>query len=400
MEGPKFIQTIRLDSVLSYGPGTEEFPLESLNVLIGPNASGKSNLIETLSILAGAPTDLQDPILKGGGVNSWLWKGAEQPPTATIDVTLTYSTPFGGSQVPIRYRLSFTEVLGRFHLVDEAVESEKPLGPYENQPYIYYRYQEGRPVINVKETGATRNLKREDVNPNQSILSQRRDSFSYPELTNVSWLFQSMGFYDDMYFGRNAPSRHPQEANLPQNLLMRDALNLTLVLNDLLNRPQVRPQILEHLREFYPSFKDVVTPIMAGTVQTSFHEEGLVHSVPARRLSYGTMRFLYLLAVLCHPNPPSIICIEEPELGLHPDIIPEVAKLLLDASQRSQIFITTHSDILVDALTDVPEAVVVCEKVDGATQLRRLDADELKPWLEEYRLGELWTRGRFGGNRW
>ena len=107
------------------------------------------------------------------------------------------------------------------------------------------------------------------------------------------------------------------------------------------------------------------------------------------------------LAVLCHPTPPPVVCIEEPEIGLHPDVIPEVAKLLVEASSRAaRIFVTTHSDILVDALTDVPEAVIVCEKSDGATQLRRLDAEELKPWLEKYRLGELWTKGRFGGNRW
>ena len=73
---------------------------------------------------------------------------------------------------------------------------------------------------------------------------------------------------------------------------------------------------------------------------------------------------------------------------------------MVEASARSQIFVTTHSDILVDALTDVPDAIIVCEKIDGATQLRRLDANELKPWLEKYRLGELWTSGEIGGNRW
>ena len=85
---------------------------------------------------------------------------------------------------------------------------------------------------------------------------------------------------------------------------------------------------------------------------------------------------------------------------MHPDVIPEVAKLLVEMSSRTQIFVTTHSDILVDALTDTPEAVIVCEKSEGATQLRRLDATQLKPWLEEYRLGELWTSGEIGGNRW
>ena len=104
---------------------------------------------------------------------------------------------------------------------------------------------------------------------------------------------------------------------------------------------------------------------------------------------------------LCHPDPPPVICLEEPELGLHPDIIPEVAKLLVEASTRTQLFVTTHSDILVDALSDTPEAVIVCEKSDGATQLQRLDApEEFKPWLEKYRLGELWTSGHIGGNRW
>ena len=75
-------------------------------------------------------------------------------------------------------------------------------------------------------------------------------------------------------------------------------------------------------------------------------------------------------------------------MGLHPDIIPEVAKLLIEASTRSQIFVTTHSEVLVDALSEVPEAVVVCEKVDGATQTAPTWISEtLKPWLEKYRLG-------------
>ena len=401
MKGQRFIQTIRLDSLLSYGPGTAEFPLQPLNVLIGPNASGKSNLIEALSILAAATGDIQVPILRGGGVAEWLWKGSENSPTATVEVVLAYHELLSSNAIPMRYRLAFRDFFGLFQILDEFVESAIPLGPNDTKPYVYYQYREGRPVINVLgKNGTTRNLELETVDHSQSILSQIRDPYSYPELTSVGSLFQSMAFYDDLYFGRNALSRLPQQTNLSQNILTSDASNLNLVLSDLLNKPSVREQILERLKEFYPYFKNVLTPIVAGTVQTSFHEEGLVHSVPAIRLSYGTMRFLYLLAVLCNPKPPLVICIEEPELGLHPDIIPEVAKLLVEASSRSQLFVTTHSDILVDALADVPEAVVVCDKVDGATQLRRLDANDLKPWLAEYRLGELWTRGRFGGNRW
>ena len=396
MEGVKLIQTIRLENMLSYGPDTAPFALEPLNVLIGPNASGKSNLIEALSLLAAAPRDLQEPIRGGGGVHDWLWKGASPDVTATVDATVE---PPPGASATLRYRLSFAETGARFELRDEAVESEGPLYPSEERPYIYYQYQDGRPVLNVRgET--TRQLKREDVKPDQSILSQRRDPDSYPELTYLADKFERVSFYREWSLGRYTPPRMPQKPDLRQDRLMEDASNLGVVLSDLLNAPPVKEQLLERMRDFYPSFRDVHATVNGGTVQIFFHEEGLRQPVPATRLSDGSLRYLCLLAVLCHPDPPPVVCIEEPELGLHPDVIPEVAKLLVAVSSRSQLFVTTHSDVLVDALSDVPEAVVVCEKSAGATQLRRLDADDLRPWLEEYRLGDLWTQGRFGGNRW
>ena len=218
-------------------------------------------------------------------------------------------------------------------------------------------------------------------------------------MTYLADKFERIRFYREWNFERGKPPRSPGRTDLPKGNLLEDASNLGLVLNDLMNRPPVMDQILEHSRSFYQSVKHIATPIASGEVQISFHEEGLQHSVPATRLSDGSLRYLCLLAVLCHPDPPPVICIEEPEIGLHPDIIPKVAKLLVEASSRSQIFVTTHSDILVDALTDTPESIVVCEKFDGATQLSRLDKTELEPWLERYRLGELWTRGDIGGNR-
>ena len=144
MEGKRFIRTMRLKNMLSYGPGSAELSLEPLNVLIGPNASGKSNLIEALSLLADTPRDLQKPIREGGGVHEWLWKGGHQTETATLDVTVDY--PKG--RLPLRYRLSFMETGSRFDLRDEAIENEIPIPPNE-RPYLYYVYQEGRPTLNV-----------------------------------------------------------------------------------------------------------------------------------------------------------------------------------------------------------------------------------------------------------
>ena len=87
-------------------------------------------------------------------------------------------------------------------------------------------------------------------------------------------------------------------------------------------------------------------------------------------------------------------------MGLHPDLIPALASLLRDASTRMQLVVTTHSDALVDALSDTPEAVLVCEKHEGSTTMRRLNKADLSDWLEKYTLGQLWRRGELGGNRW
>jgi predicted ATPase len=122
--------------------------------------------------------------------------------------------------------------------------------------------------------------------------------------------------------------------------------------------------------------------------------------IPATRLSDGTLRYIALLTILCHPDPPPLVCIEEPELGLHPDILANVGDLLKAASERMQLIVTTHSDFLVDRFTDQPESVVVCDKINGQTKLRRLEKREISGWLEDYRLGQKWIDGEIGGVRW
>jgi predicted ATPase len=81
-------------------------------------------------------------------------------------------------------------------------------------------------------------------------------------------------------------------------------------------------------------------------------------------------------------------------------MIHELAKLLVDASTRMQLIITTHSDRLIEEFSETPEVVVVCEKENGSSTLRRLNANQLSSWLEKYSLGQLWNRGPLGGTRW
>ena len=420
MDGKRFLRTLRLTNFLSFGEEGAEIPLEPLNVLIGLNASGKSNLIEAIRLLQATPRDLLEPIRQGGGVGEWLWKGAKSTPVAEISVVVEYPDDL---MIPLRYQLCFTQETQRFSLVDEAIIREH--GPYpdpeierilseDDKPDYLYSFQQGAPVISVREVDApkeghtlgsgvsrvSRQLGRGSLALNLSVLAQIRDREHYPEITYLGDQFGKIKVFQEWNLGRYTAPRMPQKVDLPDDFLEPDASNLGLVLNNLQHQPGVEKQILSNLREFYEAFDHVTIRIQGGTVQVFVHERGLNQPVPATRLSDGTLRYLCLLTILCHPDPPPLICIEEPELGLHPDILPTIAELMIDASQRTQLIVTTHSEVLVSALTEVPEAVIVCERNNAGTHLRRLERKALEDWLKDYSLGELWRMGEIGGNRW
>jgi len=386
------VEQLRLTNLLSFGANPEPLELRNLNVVIGPNGSGKSNLLEAIDLLRNAPGNLAGPIREGGGgIRDWLWKGGKGTPVASVDAVLV--NPFGPTS--LRYVLAFTELAQRLTIVDERLENDRPDAGH-TEPYFYYRFQNGRPVLNVR--GAQRALQRESIDTERSILAQRRDPDLYPEITHLAEILTKIRLYREWSFGRYTAARLPQKADLPNNALEPDACNLGLVLSRLRRDPAVKTRVLTALKALYDGIEDYDVQIEGGTVQVFLHEGAV--PIPATRLSDGTLRYLCLLAILCHPEPPPLVCIEEPELGLHPDILPTLAGLMREASERCQLIVTTHSDVLVDAMTDSPESVLVCEKNNGATQLRRLSAEGLKPWLERYRLGELWTRGEIGGTRW
>ena len=395
------INSIRLSNFLSFGNDSEEILLNPLNIVIGTNGSGKSNFLEAFDLLRCAPSDITKPIREGGGVSDWLYKGDNKQSNAAIDVVVKNSLP-NPKYNELRYAIEFNAVGQQFEIVDEKIVSKQP--DYgETSPYIFYDYVNGRPTLNILDDAngyKSRKLQREDIDITQSILVQKRDAIHYPEITQLAQDFSKIKMYREWNFGRYTPARLPQKADLPNKYLEPDCGNLGLVLNQIRMNPPSKRTLLKELQFFYADVEDYDVSIVSNTVQIVFHERGLNSSVPATRLSDGTLRFLCLLAILCHPSPPPLICIEEPELGLHPDVLPNLAKLLRDASERSQLIVTTHSEMLVDAFTDNPETVLVAEKRDVGTQLNRLDNQQLKPWLEKYRLGQLWTRGDIGGTRW
>jgi predicted ATPase len=231
----------------------------------------------------------------------------------------------------------------------------------------------------------------------QSVLRQVRPSPAHLPLFELARLYERISIHRDWNLSRDSAPRKPQPADLPQDFLLADAGNLGLVINDLDYRFGMAQMLVDDLRRLHPAARRIGTRVAGGTVQLFLDEGGLTQPIPATRMSDGTLRFLCMLVILRHPEPPPLVCIEEPEIGLHPDAMPALAELMLDAAARTQLAVTTHSDILVSALSKTPEAIVVCERDEAGTHLRRLEAGPLKEWVERYALGEAWLEGQIGG---
>lgn len=385
------LQTIKIKNLLSFDEKGIDIELRNLNVLIGANGSGKSNFIEAISLLQSAPGYLASPVKDSGGISVWLHKGTHSP-KASIDVTTSIKSK--KPQFSIRHTIEFGEVGNKFDLQDEKIEDNKA-SEGNVEPYFYYKFQNNHPLLNIN--GKKRTLERIDIDPEQSILSQRKDPDQYPEITHLGREYQKIRIYREWTFGRYSMPRQPQKADGKNDFLEENYQNLGLVLNKITMYPFLKKKLIEKLQLLYPRFEDYGVSIEGGTVQIFFTESN--YHIPATRLSDGTLRYLSLLAIMYSPSKPSLLCIEEPELGLHPDILPTIVEILKEVSEETQIIVTTHSDVIIDALSNTPEDVIVCDNEDGHTVMKRLKKDDLKDWLERYSLGELWSKGEIGGNR-
>ena len=383
------IQSIRLDNFLSFAPGAEWFDLSDLNVLIGPNGAGKSNVVEAFELLHAAPGDFAAAIRDGGGAQEWLWKGNDSSAKVTLETRI--NTPIEA----LGHRLAFSVVRHRVEIADEVLQKK---ASSEATGYLVYRTPDG---TLMRRMSAQAWIRGNDVpeagdspplSSDQSILSQHR-SFITLEVGEV---YRAIQTFREWTFGRYTHLRQPQRADLPEDRLLPDASNLPLILLQIEHADGRR--FNELLALFLPRFERMSTLVSGNTVQFFLHERGLSSPVSAVRLSDGTLRFVAILATLLNPNPPRLVCIEEPELGVHPDALTIIADLLVEASSRMQIVVTTHSDALVSALTNHPDAIVACEKSNLSTTLRRLDPERLRDWLQEHRLGDLWRMGEIGAN--
>ncbi|HEY2912159.1 MAG TPA: AAA family ATPase [Candidatus Angelobacter sp.] len=393
-------ETSRFDSIKIKGFRSlraAELPLDALTAFIGPNGSGKSNFMDLLNLMAEASYGLlADGIAKRGGFDNISFKG--DPGDVQIEFNFKPEGVFQEERTPVKFRLTLKRVGSYPRVWLEQIE--KAPDAYHFKPLqLMRRDKDGCEFRSVK-TGMTEELEKKALESESELaIFQVKDKDKYPTPYKLLRLLQDWAFYRDINVGPNAPIRQPDLVR-PTVRLAADGGNLASVLYSIQQQhPATWKEIEEILETVYPDFHSITFPPEGGDgkVLLRWWERPFEKKsgFSASLLSDGTLKLLCLLAILKTPDPPPMICIDEPELGLHPDWIKVVAELLLSAATRTQIIIATHSPQLVSKLE--PSNVVITEKSAGETRFRHLDKNSLKKWLEEFSLGDLWLAGHFGG---
>ena len=226
-----FLRSIQLSGFLSFPPDAAADPADTSERPYRTKWLGEVHLIEAVELLHAQLTAFAAAIRDGGGAQEWLWKGKKANNPATIEAIVQ-----GASPIPdLRYRLVFATSGLRTEVIDETIEEPKKRSPSAEDVYFYYRFQKGRPVLNVRDVAGPkfRSLKREDLVPDESVLSQRKGSDVYPEVTWLGQQFERIQTFREWSFGRYATLRRPQSANSTTDALVPDCSNLGLLVNAL-----------------------------------------------------------------------------------------------------------------------------------------------------------------------
>lgn len=337
--------------------------LTPLNVLVGPNGSGKSNLVSAFAMLGSIVRGgLGVSVAERGGAASLFHYGPETTDKIALSanfgrngyhVELGYSpkdelfiASEHGSYLGTGYTTPYTEAI-------PGGSSESAIAEYRHRPVVYYCYEiiSDWSLYHFHDTSRTAGLKRK----------QPVDDNAY---------------------------------------LRSDASNLAPFLLRLKEQsPESYMRIVSAVQLVAPFFQDfVLVPDRRNedVIQLEWrHSQSDSYFGPSA-LSDGSIRFICLATLLLQPSPPSVIVVDEPELGLHPFAITQLADLFRAvAAERTQVVVSTQSVTLLNQVD--PEDIIVTEQLDGATSFDRLDSRELEAWLEEYAVGELWEKNLLGG---
>lgn len=341
------------------------FELQELNVLIGANGAGKSNFVDFFRLLkAIADEGLQKwTILQGGG-DGLFYLGPQHTRSIRGHVT------FGQNEYQFK--------------LEPAAHGGVMLG----EEATLYSGGKGLGSWNMITRGAPESsLKGMKDQPARWIGAHGPEYYVYDSI--ASWTIYH--FHDTSML---APMRRDQTVR-DRDRFRPDASNIAAFLLHLREKHESCYQLIrDTIRLIAPFFDDfLLRPEERGgneQVRLEWHQKGSDFPFQPNQLSDGTIRFICLATALLQPKPPATIVIDEPELGLHPIAISTLADLIKSASARTQVIISTQSPILLDYFE--PKQVVVVNRVEGRSTFERLDPKDLKQWIDEYSVGELWQK--------
>ncbi|MFS8066012.1 MAG: AAA family ATPase [Byssovorax sp.] len=371
-----------------------------LNVVIGPNGSGKSNLLRALALLQKSATgNLSEEMLRLGGIAPLLWDGQAKELAWTVE-----TDPIDDANEPVRAPLSYELRLRQLGTSSSYRVEREQLRELRLQdihgmppPRNFIARQSGG-AFEVDVEGHNITMSNETVTDEQPLLSLIVAPF-YKTWFGFKNMLAGWSIYHDIHVDQQAPLRQAAVARLERRVAT-DGQNLIPVLHTLYTGNRDFKKLVDDAMRaaFSKDYEELVFPPAADQrVQLRIRWRSLKTEQSAGDLSDGTIRFLLLLAILGNPTPGSLISIDEPEIGLHPSMLPIVAELAVDASERSQVILTTHSPQFLDAFTGTPPTTTVAQCVDGETRLAVVDSEELQRWLGEYTLGALFRSGELEG---
>lgn len=369
------LETVQVKGFLSIREA--EIPFRALNVLIGANGSGKSNLITLFQMLNRmAVGELKNYILKAGGANTLLHYGRKQTDRMKIRIQFKRKNELANAY---SCELIPTQA-DTLAIAQERIE-------FHDQDRFSTPYKLGMPGT-YQESALTKPELWGDDNRDKGIARHVRDCllayrvYHFHDTSVGAWVKQ-FGYLHD------------------NNFLQEDGSNLAAYLYRMREKEeQCYQRVVETVRLTNPYFGDfVLSPSQLNPEQIRLEwREKLSDTVfSPHALSDGTLRFICLATLLMQPPKlmPALILLDEPELGLHPFAIRLLAEMMSTASQHTQIITATQSPLLVSWFE--PEDLLVVERVQSSSQFRRLDRQDIAGWLEDYSLGEIWEKNLIGG---
>jgi predicted ATPase len=358
--------------------------LRPLSVMIGANGTGKTSILDVLSLLAkSAQGKLNESISDLSGLSSILTY--DRADELHLDISMTVP-----HYEPLKYSLELKPQPVGYVINEERLSQQRRGYPH---PFLHIDSH----GIDIKYYEVDqKNLLRPnwEQKPFETSLSQVPKMFQQPE--EFRNRLASSTFYHVLNVDPRSPVRLPQPMQ-PATLPGRNGEELVSCLYNLRETERDRFDTIEDtLRAAFPRFDRLdFPPVAAGTLALAWRETGTSKPLYMHQLSEGTLRFLWLATLLQSPGLTALTLLDEPEVSLHPELLSLLAEMLREASCRTQLVVATHSDRLIRFLQP-KEIVLMDTDEDGMSTLKWADELDLKAWLQDYSLDELWSNGTLG----